>query len=69
MCSWSYAYSLCTHIHSSTLNIQTPGMPTLLILMTLVMFGLCDPGTVIELTRSPKLIPTRASVPPSPFIP
>ena len=37
--------------------------------MTLVMFGVLDPGTVIELIRSPALIPTRASVPDSPFLP
>ena len=44
-------------------------MPILLSLMTLVMFGVLDPGTVIELIRSPALIPTRASVPDSPFLP
>ena len=37
--------------------------------MTLVMFGVLDPGTVIELIRSPALTPTRASVPDSPFLP
>ena len=44
-------------------------MPILLLLATLVMFGVLDPGTVIELIRSPALIPTRASVPNSPFLP
>ena len=44
-------------------------MPTLLVLMTFVMFGVLDPGTVIELMLSPALIPTRASVPLSPLRP
>ena len=35
----------------------------------LVMFGVLEPGIVTELIRSPKLIPTNASVPPSPFLP
>jgi len=33
------------------------------------MLGVCDPGIVIELIPSPALIPTRASVPPSPPFP
>ena len=33
------------------------------------MFGVLEPGTVTELIRSPALIPTRASVPESPFLP
>ena len=37
--------------------------------MTLVMFGVLDPGTVMELTLLPTLIPTRASVPFSPLRP
>ena len=57
------------YIHLSTLNIQIPGMPILLVLTTLVMFGVLDPGTVTALARSPALIPTRASVPPIPFLP
>ena len=44
-------------------------MPILLVLMILVIFDRLDPGTVIEFKRSPKLIPTRASVPDSPFMP
>ena len=44
-------------------------MPTLLVLIMLVMFGVLDPGTVIELILSPALIPTRASVPFSPLRP
>ena len=44
-------------------------MPILLVLMILVMLGVLDPGTVIELLRSPALIPTRASVPYNPLLP
>ena len=44
-------------------------MPTLLVWEILMMLGVCDPGIVIWLTPSPKLIPARASVPPSPLIP
>ena len=33
------------------------------------MFGVSDPGMVIELIPSPALIPARASVPPSPLVP
>ena len=35
----------------------------------LVIFGILDPGTVIEFTLSPTLNPTRASVPYSPLLP
>ena len=51
------------------LKIQTPGLPTLLVITRLVMFGLRDPGMVTELTPSPALIPAKASVPPSPSSP
>ena len=34
-----------------------------------MILGVCDPGMVIELIRSPALIPARASVPPSPLDP
>ena len=45
-------------------------MPILLVLTTLVMFGVLDPGTVTECLRSsPALIPTRASVPYNPLTP
>ena len=57
------------NIPLSTLNIHTPGLPTLLVWVTLMMLGVSDPGTVIWLIPSPTLIPARASVPPSPLIP
>ena len=65
---YEYTY-VHMYVHLSTLNIQIPGMPILLVFTTLVMFGVLDPGTVIALVRSPALIPTRASVPPTPFLP
>jgi len=43
----------------STLNIHTPGVPTLLVLAMLIMLGVSDPGIVIELMPSPILIPAR----------
>ena len=52
-----------------TLNIHTPGIPTLLVWAMLMTLGVLDPGIVIELTRSPALIPANASVPPSPSSP
>ena len=53
----------------STLNIHTPGLPMLLVWVTLIMPGVSDPGTVIWLIPSPALMPARASVPPSPLVP
>ena len=52
-----------------SLNIQTPGIPTLLVIARLMMFGVSDPGMVIELTPSPVLISAKASVPLSPVTP
>ena len=43
-----------------TSNIHIPGMPTLLVWVTLVILGVCDPGMVTELTPSPALIPATA---------
>ena len=57
------------NIPSSTLNIHTPGLPILLVWLTLIMSGVSDPGTVMELIPSPALIPARASVPPTPLVP
>ena len=70
--SISYSWlgvTIILNIHLSTLNIQTPGMPTLLVLIILVMFEVLDPGTVTEIVPTPALIPTSASVPYSPSIP
>ena len=46
-----------------TSNIHIPGMPTLLVLVTLVILGIRDPGMVTELTPSPALIPARTLLP------
>ena len=51
------------------MNIHTPGIPTLLVSAIFKMSGVSDPEMVTELTRSPALIPARASVPPSPLLP
>ena len=66
-----YVYITYVHMYvpSPTLNIHTPGMPTLLFLVIFIMPGVSDPGIVILLTPSPTLIPARASVPPSPSVP
>ena len=55
------------YIPCPILKIQTPGFPTLLVLIRLVMFEVREPGIVIELTPSPALIPAKASIPPSPL--
>jgi len=57
------------YVPESTLNIHTPGIPTLLVCAILTMLGVCDPVIVIELTPSPALIPARASLPPNPLLP
>jgi len=57
---------LCLCLPDPTLNIHTPGIPTLVVWVMLMILGVCDPGIVIELTPLPALIPVRASVPPSP---
>ena len=57
------------YVRSSILNIHIPGIPILLVLTMLVIFGILDPGTVIEFIRSPTLNPTSASVPNSPLLP
>ena len=41
----------------------------LLVLSISIILGVLDPGTVVELTPSPALIPTNASVPRSPLTP
>jgi len=51
------------------LNIHTPGIPTLLLWVILMILDDSDPGMVIELTLSPALMPARASVPPNPSSP
>ena len=68
--------ALCSHCDDkiinlplSTLKIHTPGLPMLLVWVTLIMSGVNDPGTVIWLIPSPALIPARASIPPSPLVP
>ena len=59
-------HTIC--IPESTLNIQIPGTPILLVLSILIIRDVRDPGMVTK-SPSPALIPARASNPPSPFSP
>ena len=75
VCIIKYIYvyiCICIYIMSipsPTLNIHTPGIPTLLVWVILIMLGVSDPEIVTWLTPSPTLIPAKASVPPVPLVP
>ena len=66
----SYVHTnIHTHIPEPTLNIHTPGIPTLLVCAILIILGVSDPVMLTKLTPSPALIPATASLPPNPLIP
>ena len=60
---------IASYVPVPTLNIHTPGTPTLLVLSMLTMLGVKDPGIVTKFTPSPALIPATASFPPNPPVP
>jgi len=65
---------MCTQLHAfiysipePTLNIHTPGIPTLLVCAILIILCVSDPVMLTKL--SPALIPARASLPPNLLVP
>ena len=58
-----------TIVSSLTWNIQTPGIPTLLVESILIISAVRDAGTAAKFTPSPALNPTCAGVPPKPSVP
>ena len=52
-----------------TLNIHTPGIPTLLVVSIFKMHDDLNSGITMKLLPSPALIPAMASFPPSPLVP
>ena len=55
-------------LSESTLNIQTPGIPTY-ITGFVNIYNTSDPGIVTKISPSPELIPTKASVLTNPGVP
>ena len=65
----NYAMTFLTYVPVSIRNIQTPGVPTLVVWSILIIPPVSDRGMVTNPKPSPALIPARAFVPNNPLDP